>query len=141
MKKLFCSIVALFALVSMSSCAGGKAVEASNLSGKWSLVSVKGEVLSFTETPFFEFNMIDNTVHGKSGCNLFNSSLNLDANDASAVSFNMPRSTMMACQDMENEGKILRSFDAVKSVKAGENESEIVLVDVDGKEIFRLQKN
>jgi Heat shock protein len=140
MKKIFGSI-AIFVLVCMTSCAGSKTMEVSQLTGKWSLVSVKGETLSFANTPFFEFNIAEKSVYGKSGCNNFNSSLTFDASNSSAISFMMPRSTMMACGDMENEGKVLRSFEAVKAVQASSKEGEVVLVDEGGKEVFRLVKD
>jgi len=47
---------------------------------------------------------------------------------------------MMACPDMEVEGKILKALDEVRAVKAGTNENEVVLTAEDGSTVFLLVK-
>ena len=101
---------------------------------------VEDEKVEATNQPNMEFNMSDLKLHGNAGCNIFNTSVVLDDADVSALRINQAATTMMACPDMEVEGKILKALDEVRAVKAGANENEVVLTAEDGSTVFLLVK-
>ena len=54
-------------------------------------------------------------IHGNAGCNLINGGFETSTSNAKSISFPGVASTMMACPDMETEGKILKALNEVKS--------------------------
>lgn len=126
--------------VSFWSCSNSK-TNVQQLEGKWNITEVNGEAISTQEnTPFMEFNMAEKKIHGNAGCNIFNTSLETDANDISALKIAQGMSTMMACSDMETESKILQAMTTVRAVKAGTDANQMLLVDEAGKTVFVLSK-
>ena len=126
--------------VSFWSCSDSK-TNVQQLEGKWNITEVNGEAISTQEnTPFMEFNMAEKKIHGNAGCNIFNTSLETDANDISALKIAQGMSTMMACPDMETESKILQAMTTVRAVKAGTDANQMLLVDEAGKTVFVLSK-
>ncbi len=126
--------------VSFWSCSNSK-TNVQQLEGKWNITEVNGEAISTQEnTPFMEFNMAEKKIHGNVGCNIFNTSLETDANDISALKIAQGMSTMMACPDMETESKILQAMTTVRAVKAGTDANQMLLVDEAGKTVFVLSK-
>jgi len=124
----------------ISSCTNTK-VDAKSLDGKWTIIEVKGEKVNKEKMPFIEFKVAENKVHGNAGCNIFNTTMKLDESNVSAISFNQAVSTMMACPDMELEGKVFNTFENVAEVKAGKTENEMLLVDKDGATLLVLSRN
>lgn len=55
---------------SLFACSGSK-TDAKQLEGKWNVVEVKGEKVQAENTPFMEFDMKENKLHGNAGCNIF----------------------------------------------------------------------
>lgn len=126
--------------VSFWSCSNSK-TNVQQLEGKWNITEVNGEAISTQEnTPFMEFNMAEKKIHGNAGCNIFNTSIETDANDISALKIAQGMSTMMACPDMETESKILQAMTTVRAVKAGTDANQMLLVDEAGKTVFVLSK-
>lgn len=124
----------------MFSCSEAK-TDVKKLEGKWKIEEVKGEKILAEGLPQMDFNMAENKLHGNAGCNIFNTSVTLDPNDVSSITIAPAATTMMACPDMEQETLILQSLENVKSVKAGQSENEMLLVDADGNVLFVLSKN
>lgn len=140
MKKVFKYMLLIPACIGMLvSCSEAK-TDAKLLDGKWTIVKVNGEKAEAENTPTMEFNMADKKLHGNAGCNIYNATLTLDDKDISAVTIGQAMSTMMACPDMETEGKVLKSMEQVRSVKAGQNENEMLLVDAEGNVLFVLSR-
>ena len=125
---------------SLFACSGSK-TDAKQLEGKWNVVEVKGEKVQAENTPFMEFDMKENKLHGNAGCNIFNTSVTLDGKDVSAITIAQGATTMMACPDMDLETKILQSMTAVRAVKAGSNADEMQLVDAEGNVLMVLEKS
>ena len=111
------------------------------LEGKWNVVEVKGEKILKEGLPYMEFDMAQNKLHGNAGCNMFNTTITLDANDVSSITIAPGAATMMACPDMATEDAIMKAMGDVKAVKAGNSESEMTLVDQDGNVLLVLSKN
>ena len=65
--------------------------------------------------PFIAFDVKKKTLHGNAGCNLINGGFETSTTNAKSISFPGVASTMMACPDMEVEGKILKAMNEVKS--------------------------
>lgn len=124
----------------MISCSEAK-TDAKKLEGKWNVVEVKGEKILKEGLPYMEFDMAQNKLHGNAGCNMFNTTITLDANDVSSITIAPGAATMMACPDMATEDAIMKAMGDVKAVKAGNSESEMTLVDQDGNVLLVLSKN
>ena len=124
----------------MISCSEAK-TDAKKLEGKWNVVEVKGEKILKEGLPYMEFDMAQNKLHGNAGCNMFNTTITLDANDVSSITIAPGAATMMACPDMATEDAIMKAMGDVKAVKAGNTESEMTLVDQDGNVLLVLSKN
>lgn len=141
MRKFFAYTLLIPAMtVSMIACSNSK-TDVQQLNGKWNVVEVKGETVpSQEDKPFMEFNMDEKKVHGNAGCNIFNSMIETDAKDISALRILQGITTMMSCPDMDTETKILQAMDAVRSVKAGKDTNQLLLVDEHGKTVFVLSK-
>ena len=104
-------------------------------------ILVKGEKILKEGLPYMEFDMAQNKLHGNAGCNMFNTTITLDANDVSSITIAPGAATMMACPDMATEDAIMKAMGDVKAVKAGNSESEMALVDQDGNVLLVLSKN
>lgn len=121
------------------SCSEAK-TDAKKLEGKWNIIEVKGEKILKEGMPQMNFDMAEKKLHGNAGCNIFNTTVTLDDNDVSAITIAPAATTMMACPDMETEDAILQAMGDVKSVKAGQNDNEMLLVDGSGNVLLVLSK-
>lgn len=124
----------------MFSCSDVK-TDVKKLEGKWNVVEVKGEKVLEEGLPQMDFNMAENKLHGNTGCNLFNTTITLDPEDVSSITIAPGATTMMACPNMDLETSVLQSMDQVRSVKAGKDENEMLLVDQDGNVLLVLERN
>lgn len=139
-RVIFYVLMLLMVLGMMISCSEAK-TDAKKLEGKWNVVEVKGEKILKEGLPYMEFDMAQNKLHGNAGCNMFNTTITLDANDVSSITIAPGAATMMACPDMATEDAIMKAMGDVKAVKAGNSESEMALVDQDGNVLLVLSKN
>ena len=89
----------------------------SDLEGKWIISEAAGEAIpdGMEKQPFIEYNIAEKRLHGNAGCNLINGAFQVDDENPSAISFPQVISTMMACPDMEVEGKVMKAINEVKS--------------------------
>lgn len=87
------------------------------LGGDWNIVEVNGEAVpsDLEQQPFLSFNLQEKRIHGNAGCNTLNGGFLTDSKKPRAISFPGTATTMMACPDMELEGKILKALNEVKS--------------------------
>ena len=92
-------------------------VKLSDLSGKWIISEAGGQSIpeGMEKQPFIEFNLSEKRIHGNAGCNLINGGFVADNENSSAISFPQLISTMMACPDMEVEGRVMKALNEVKS--------------------------
>lgn len=124
----------------MFACSEAKA-DAKKLQGKWNIMEVKGEKILKEGLPQMDFDMAQNKLHGNAGCNIFNTTITLDANDVSSITIAPGAATMMACPDMATEDAIMQAMGEVVAVKDGTTENEMLLVDEDGNVLLVLSKN
>ena len=92
-------------------------VKLSVLNGEWKVKEVNGEAIpsGMEKQPFITFDVKEKMIHGNAGCNMINGGFETNTNNAKSISFVRVVSTMMACPDMETEGKILKALNEVKS--------------------------
>lgn len=92
-------------------------VKLSALKGEWLISEVNGEAVptGMEKQPFIAFDLKEKRIHGTAGCNLVNGGFKTDDANALSITFPAMASTMMACPDMETEGKILKAIHEVKS--------------------------
>lgn len=92
-------------------------VKLSVLNGEWKISEANGESIpsGMEKQPFLEFDVKKKRIHGNAGCNLINGGFETNADNAKSISFPGVAATMMACPDMEVEGKILKALNEVKS--------------------------
>lgn len=134
--KKFLSVFALcIALFAAAACCG-----APDIAGKWNIVKVNGEevVIEGEErTPFVEFNVAENRVHGFSGCNIMNGGYTMEGNK---LTFGNMATTMMAGpeQNMKTEAAVLEALGKVAKVKG--NEESLKFIDADGNVVMELAK-
>lgn len=95
----------------------GAGVKLSALKGEWLITEVNGEAVStgMEKQPFIAFDLKEKRIHGNAGCNLINGEFKTDDANALSIIFPAMATTMMACPDLETEGKILKAFHEVKS--------------------------
>lgn len=89
----------------------------SALNGKWMISEAGGEAIptGMEKQPSIEFNVAEKRMHGTAGCNIINGSIETDDANPSAISFQRVISTMMACPDMEVEGRVLKALNSVQT--------------------------
>ncbi|NMA75400.1 MAG: META domain-containing protein [Bacteroidales bacterium] len=110
------------------------------LSGEWFITTVNDEAISFNRyrQPIIAFNTEEERVNGFAGCNNFMGGYKIDEKINHSISFPSLASTMMACDSMELEGKILKALDKVRSYK--QTVEGLELCDVEGKRVLTLLK-
>ncbi len=140
MKKVLFYAFLLPAFVGMMFSCSDVKTDVKKLEGKWNVVEVKGEKVLEEGLPQMDFNMAEKKLHGNTGCNLFNTTITLDPEDVSSITIAPGATTMMACPNMDLETSVLQSMDQVRSVKAGKDENEMLLVDQDGNVLLVLRE-
>lgn len=112
-----------------------------DLNGKWMITEVAGEAVreGMERPPFLEFNIAEKRVHGNAGCNGINGGINTDVQKPNSLSFGQMISTMMACPEMELEGRILKAVNAVQTFEKQANGS-VGLYDANGTLVLTLKK-
>lgn len=137
-KNLYGLFSVLFSVVFFVSCSSSKQDVSSLLSGRWNIAEVNGEKINAEKKPFIEFDAATKRLHGNAGCNNFNAGYKLGESKATSLQILPGGATLMACPDMETEGKVLKSLDKVASVKkAG---TGLQLLDQSGAVVFLLDK-
>ena len=93
------------------------AVKLSDLNGRWMISEAGGEAIpsGMEKQPAIEFDIAEKRMHGNAGCNIINGSFEVDDANPTSISFKRVISTMMACPDLEVEGKVLKALNSVRS--------------------------
>lgn len=93
------------------------------LDGRWKIEQAGGEMIpdSLENQSFLELNVNEKKVHGNAGCNVINGTFSAGEGSPSAITFSNLISTMMACPDMEVEGRITKALGDVKAFARLEN--------------------
>ncbi len=76
------------------------------LNGQWDVISIDGEDIDSNELNIF-LDIPELKIHGNTGCNFFNGSIEIDPEQPSAVAFTQMGVTMRMCDNSELERKML----------------------------------
>ncbi len=83
----------------------------------WKLLEINGQLVSINEgskEPHIILKAHNNSLIGNAGCNNIMGNFELNQ-EGGVIKFSKVASTMMACQDMETEGKLLKALPDVDS--------------------------
>ena len=118
-KKMYLSV--FLGVLLLSSCKMARDMVSENdICGEWNVVEIQGEPVRAQSNPFIGFDTKKGRVYGYSGCNRIMGSLDLSRDNK--IELGHMASTLMACPDMELEGKLIEVLSTVKNVKrAGKN--------------------
>ena len=135
-KKMYLSV--FLGVLLLSSCKTARDMVSENdICGEWNLVEIQGEPVRAQSNPFIGFDTKKGRVYGYSGCNRIMGSLDLSRDNK--IELGHMASTLMACPDMELEGKLIEVLSTVKNVKrAGKN--KIALYASDKEPVMLLSK-
>jgi heat shock protein HslJ len=111
-----------------------------DLNGKWKFVSIDGMEVKTEREAFLEFNTSNMRIHGSAGCNIINSTYEIDERNPSKITFKPAQMTMMMCPEMEAENAFSRIYPQIVSFSCIDGKSTLLLLDKDGKELIRLKK-
>ena len=127
-KKMYLSV--FLGVLLLSSCKTARDMVSENdICGEWNVVEIQGEPVRAQSNPFIGFDTKKGRVYGYSGCNRIMGSLDLSRDNK--IELGHMASTLMACPDMELEGKLIEVLSTVKNVKrAGKN--KIALYELEG---------
>ena len=111
-KKMYLSV--FLGVLLLSSCKTARDMVSENdICGEWNVVEIQGEPVRAQSNPFIGFDTKKGRVYGYSGCNRIMGSLDLSRDNK--IELGHMASTLMACPDMEVEGKVLKALNEVKS--------------------------
>lgn len=108
------------------------------INGQWDVTEIAGEKTKDAGINIF-FDIPELKVHGNSGCNYFNGTIEIDPYVSSSISFRNMAVTMRACPNLDLETKFLVSLEQVARVQIN-NAKHITLLDAKGKKIVELYK-
>jgi len=140
MKTVYSILLICLCVWGFISCKTLNTYKVEDLSGKWTIISVKDEPVQSLIIPFLEFDVAAKRVHGNTGCNTLSAAFESDAKDKSAIKLSAPITTMMACINMDTEAKILQVITDIAYIKKGETSNRIRLVDKNGNTMLLLEK-
>lgn len=135
-KKMYLSV--FLGVLLLPSCKTARDMVSENdICGEWNVVEIQGEPVRTQSNPFIGFDTKKGRVYGYSGCNRITGSLDLSRDNK--IELGHMASTLMACPDMELEGKLIEVLSTVKNVKcAGKN--KIALYASDKEPVMLLSK-
>ncbi|MBD5237354.1 MAG: META domain-containing protein [Bacteroidales bacterium] len=76
-------------------------------------------------------------VHGNTGCNLYNGSLEIDMEEANSISFSSIAVTKMACPDPNHETELLYALEEASTAKPI-SKDEVIFFNARGKQVLKL---
>ena len=139
MKKTLSGLaMGLFLMAAVTGCHTTKKCSYEELSGKWLVTTIGEKGIDAAEKPFIEFNTVEKRIHSRGPCNIINSSFELKTDDACAISFPAPMSTMMACPELELEGVYLKALNNVAAFRI--DGGKLKLLNADNSVLIELTK-
>lgn len=88
-----------------------------DLGGRWKVVEADGQPVpqGMEKQPVLELDITKMTLHGNGGCNILNGGIRTEEGVSQSIAFTQLISTMMACPDMEVEGRITKALNDTRS--------------------------
>ncbi len=110
------------------------------LNGLWSVAEINGRQIFGSESPTIVIDLLERTVHGNTGCNLFNGAIYQNPDVDRSVQFQDMGVTRMACPNTATETAFLVALEQVEQAVIV-NEDEAVLTDINGRQLIRLKRS
>lgn len=108
------------------------------LDGTWEVKAIDGEEVHI-ERMKIALDVDENKLHGNTGCNIINGTLETDMDSANSISFSKIAMTKMACPDSGWETRMMMALEeAVTARKV--NAEEVELIGSNGKQVMLLKK-
>lgn len=109
------------------------------LDGTWAVKAIDGEPVNI-EGMKIALDVDENKLHGNTGCNIINGTLETDMDAANSISFSKIGMTRMACPDSGWETRMMVALEeAVTANLVGPDEVE--LIGSNGKQVMLLKKS
>ena len=108
------------------------------LNGPWKVVKVNGEDMNSTDMNLV-FDIDEMKVHGNTGCNIINGSLETNPETANAISFQQMATTRMTCQDISKEMSLLVALEEAVYVRPV-SKDRVQFLNGQGKAVMELTR-
>lgn len=106
------------------------------LNGTWLVKNIESTPINDPEMKMV-IDVDEGKIHGNTGCNLYNGSLEIDMEEANSISFSAIGVTRMACPDPNHETELLCALEEASTAKPI-SKDEVVLFNAQGKQVLRL---
>lgn len=108
------------------------------LNGTWKVVKIDGEEVN-VEKMKLVFDIDERKVHGNTGCNVLNGTLETDMDAPNTFSFESMAVTMMMCPEMQYQTAMLVALEEACRAKPLDKD-KVELLDANGKPVITLQR-
>jgi len=106
------------------------------LNGNWRVTAIDGQPIDDEEANVF-IDIAELKIHGNTGCNILNGSLEIDMEKPNSISFSAIGVTRMACPDQQSETSLIVALEEVSAARPVSG-SEVMLYDSQGKAVLTL---
>lgn len=139
MKRFLSTLFVAAALMSTACQEKQEKVTVMDLEGAWQIVTVDDVATpdSLLHGTHISFDLTLERVTGRASCNLFNSQIEKDENEADKFSLSHIATTMMACPHLDFERRVLDALEA--SAQVARDGDDLVLLDENGNKRIGLK--
>lgn len=108
------------------------------LNGTWSVASIEDEAVNVPDMKLV-IDVDEGKLHGNTGCNIINGTLDTDMDSPNSISFQEIAMTKMACPDMNYETRLLVALEAASKAKPIDK-NKVLLIDDQNKVVLTLTR-
>lgn len=109
------------------------------LNGAWQVTAINGKDVDEPDMKLV-IDVDEEKIHGNTGCNILNGSMEIDMEQANSISFSRIATTRMMCPDSNHETELLVALEDTSTAKPTSKDS-VLLLDSQGKEVLRLVRD
>lgn len=106
------------------------------LNGTWRVTRIDNTPIDDPEIKMV-IDVDEGKIHGNTGCNLYNGTMEIDMEAANSISFSSIGVTRMACPDPNHETDLLVALEEASTAKPI-SKNEVVLFNSQGEQVLRL---
>ncbi|MDE6577831.1 MAG: META domain-containing protein [Muribaculaceae bacterium] len=108
------------------------------LNGTWAVKEIEGQAINIPDMKLV-IDVDEGKLHGNTGCNLINGSLETDMDAANSISFQGIAMTKMACPDSEYETPFVVALEEASKAKPLKD-NQVALMNGEGKVVLLLER-
>lgn len=108
------------------------------LNGAWNVTEIDGNYIENKEMQLV-FDIAEMKIHGNTGCNILNGSIETDLETANTISFQKIATTRMACPDSSDETALLVALEEVMYLTPINND-KVELLDSRNKVVLKMTR-